>query len=101
MSRAASYPQSCLLALVETEGNAERVRFARDESEMQQMIESLPGSPLVYNQHECAVAFVEAQALVDGQYTIEVFQETEGVFGLRAYLLDGKMQRPEILEFRE
>ena len=55
----------------------------------------------VYNQHPLALEAVEALPAADGERRIEIFQDTEGVFGLRAWQMDGKLQKPVTLEFAD
>ncbi len=55
---------------------------------------------IIYNQSSNIVEAIEKlQAdMQDQQSMIEIFEETEGVVGLRAYLKQGKMLRPLSLE---
>lgn len=63
-------------------------------------VESLLDYSIIYNQSEViadAVEKLQAQML-DQQKMIEIFEETKGVVGLRAYQKQGKMLQPLALE---
>jgi hypothetical protein len=99
MSAAASEPQRCLLGVIDL--NSNDVYLTSQVEEAQALMQKYPGMPLIYNQHEQAITFIEKAPQVEAQCCIEVFQEIEGVFGLRAYRQHGKIQMPEEMELQE
>ncbi len=56
---------------------------------------------IFYNQHTDAIHFIESHPLDEGRISIEIFQDIEGVFGLRAYQMNDRMQQPVNLMFEE
>lgn len=69
--------------------------------EMQQLMLDYPQSILIYNQSPQAIEIIDKIEYSDGQQCIEVFQDTEGVFGLRAYRQIGKIQTPVVLQLSD
>lgn len=98
MQRALRHEDSPLLALID--GRQQLSTSDSPEAWLRQAA-AAPDAIRVYNQHPEAQAIVESLPTHDGERRIEIFQDTEGVFGLRAYCLDGKLARPVALEFDE
>jgi len=51
--------------------------------------------------HQFSHIFVRGRDSAVVDQVVQLFQDTEGVFGLRAYRFDGKLARPETLEFEK
>lgn len=85
----------CLLGTLDAEG---QLHFCNDPESMTDLTKDSPNPVWIYNQHEDAQQWIELHPPTEGQQTIEIFQDTEGVFGLRAYQQIGKMQTPAVLE---
>jgi hypothetical protein len=98
MSRAIQLQHDCLLGLIEPSGS---IYFCESASDMEIKMQQLSSSAIFYNQHPDAIQFIESHPLNDGQISIEIFQDIEGVFGLRGYQMDGKIQNPINLSFDE
>jgi hypothetical protein len=98
MSKALQQPHSCLLGLIEPSGS---IYICENEEEMERKMREPVSTVIFYNQHADAIRFIEAQSFEDGQLSIEIFQDTEGVFGLRAYQMNDRMQQPVNLIFDE
>jgi len=98
MSRAISSNSTCLLAVLDEN---EAIHYAANESEFHTLTTSHPNAIWVHNQNPMAIECMEQLTYADGQFILEVFQDTEGVFGLRAYQMIGKMQTPVLLELEE
>ncbi len=98
MARAISLNNGCLLAILDDTGN---LHFATNQSDFQALAATTPGAIWIHNQNPEAIETMEQMIYADGQLSLEVFQDTEGVFGLRAYKMDGKIQTPVILELKE
>ena len=96
MSRAIRNHETCLLCLL---SGRDKLNCPDDCAEIPALLEADPQAVLVYNQNADSLQLKERIAWRDGQQTIEVFQDTEGVFGLRAWRLDGKLQVPVTLEY--
>ncbi len=94
MSRALSVHETSLLGILDRD----EILYAADAAELDELVKAHPDAALVYNQNELALQVLEQIAQPDGQYSLEVFQDTEGVFGLRAYRMQGKVQTPVTLE---
>ena len=62
--------------------------------------DSLHDYCIIYNQSESIIDAVEKlqAAMLDQQSMIEIFEDTKGVVGLRAYRKQGKMLQPLALE---
>jgi hypothetical protein len=97
MQRALRHEDSPLLALIDDQ---RLIQAESPEGWLRQAADS-PRAVRVYNQHPEALAIVESLPALDDERRIEIFQDTEGVFGLRAYRFDGKLARPETLAFDE
>jgi len=98
MGQASSQPDSCLLGILNAN---EQLIKAHTVEEFKQLLIDHPDSILFFNQDPLAREIKSSIVHVDGQQHIEVFQETKGVFGLRAYLQIGKIQTPVTLELSE
>ena len=98
MTRAQAAQGRCLLGLIDVN---ESVHYCDDPQQLAPLLERYPAAALLYNQHPDVIAFIESLPLADRQYSIEIFQDTEGVFGLRCYQRQGKMQTPVEMHFRE
>jgi hypothetical protein len=96
MSKAIDRQGYSLLGLITSE---EQVLFCSDETELSEKMQQFPTAIVFYNQHSDAIKFIESLCFIDGQISIEIFQDIEGVFGLRAYQMNGKMQQPIQLDF--
>lgn len=87
-----------LLAVMD---KSETVSYCFDEQELQQLIHAKPDAIWIHNQNPKACEIFDQLQFSDGQRSIEVFQDTQGVFGLRAYQMKGKMQTPVSLELSD
>ena len=96
MTRAIRDHETCLLCLL-----AQNQTLHCDEvcEDIPALLEEDPQAVLVYNQNADSLQLKDSIVWRDGQQSIEIFQETEGVFGLRAWRLDGKLQTPVTLEY--
>ena len=97
MQRALRHEDSPLLALID----GDRLNYIDDAAQWQRQATQAPTAIRVYNQHPSALQAIEGLPPHDGERRIEIFQDTEGVFGLRAYRIDGKLATPVTLEFEE
>lgn len=95
MARALRSSDYCLLAVLDTH---EKTIFAESTQQMDDLLQTHQDATLVFNQSDQALEYLDQLALGDGQKCIEIFQDTDGVFGLRAYNQCGKMQTPVTLE---
>jgi hypothetical protein len=98
MSKALQQQDRCLLGLIEPSGS---IYICESEEEMKEKMHQQSTSIIFYNQHTDAIQFIESQPLDDGQISIEIFQDIEGVFGLRAYQMTDRMQQPINLIFED
>jgi xanthine dehydrogenase iron-sulfur cluster and FAD-binding subunit A len=96
MTRAIRDHETCLLCILS--GGA-KLLCPDDCDDISPLLESHPEAVLVYNQNTNSLQLKDRIAWRDGQQSIEIFQDTEGVFGLRAWQLDGKLQTPVTLEY--
>lgn len=81
--------------------NSQQQSCALFHSELDLKPESLSECTFIYNQSSMlteSVEKVQAEA-VDGQTFIEIFEDTKGVVGLRAYKKTAKMLQPLDLDF--
>ena len=79
----------------------ENIVYADSTQQMSEFVQQHIKHSLIFNQHAEAIEFIDLLPRVDGQHSIEIFQDTDGVFGLRAYCQLGLMQTPEILELSD
>ncbi|MDJ0834439.1 MAG: hypothetical protein QNJ69_13025 [Gammaproteobacteria bacterium] len=98
MSKAVASQEHCLLGVMDAEEN---LYYCDTREDMLELIEQYPQSIWFYNQHADAMESIEQIEHPPGQGSIEIFQDTEGVFGLRAYLQQDRMQTPVTLELTE
>ncbi len=98
MGQASSQPDSCLLGILNAN---EQLINAYTLEEFKQLLNDHPDSILFFNQEPLAREIKNSIVHTDGQQHIEVFQETKGVFGLRAYLQIGKVETPITLELSD
>jgi len=96
MTHAIRNHETCLLCVLK---NNENLHCSNACEEIPALLEKDPVAVLVYNQNADSLQMKDRIAWHDGQQSIEVFQDTEGVFGLRAWQLDGKLQTPVTLEY--
>jgi hypothetical protein len=89
--------KTTLLALIDDAS----LRYFHSGQEWLEQARQQAGAIRVYNQHPQALEAVEALPAADGERRIEIFQDTEGVFGLRAWQVHGKLQQPVALEFAD
>lgn len=78
--------------------NSNQIQFA-DFCEPSDL-DALKGKVIIYNQSsalEETLDHLRANA-IDGQQLIEIFEDTKGVIGIRAYLKQNKMLIPEEME---
>lgn len=103
MSIALHHRESCLVAILQTADShhSEKLMLAQTIEELNQLIQDYPDSILVFNQNQQSIHLKDQLVSVDGQQHIEIFQDTVGVFGLRAFLQKGKIETPVILEFED
>ena len=95
MSRAISLSDQSLTGIITPNG---ALQFIDDVEQINQTLHKSPDSILIYNQSRGSSQIKDQIQHYDGQRCIEIFQDTRGVFGLRAYLQIGKMQTPVKLE---
>jgi hypothetical protein len=98
MSKALQQQQSCLLGLIEPSGS---IYICQNGEEMETRMREQNITAIFYNQHPDAMQFIESHPLADGRISIEIFQDIEGVFGLRAYQMNDRIQQPIDLTFEE
>lgn len=98
MSRAMKLKGDILLALMDSD---ESVTYCNSAQEMQQLTADHPDTVWIHNQNSQASEAIDNLIFNDGQGSIEVFQDTRGVFGLRAYQMKGKIQTPVTLELSD
>ena len=96
MTRAIRDHETCLLCIL---SDAEKLLCPDDCDDIVALLESHPDAVLIYNQNSSSLQLKDRIAWHDGQQSIEIFQDTQGVFGLRAWQLDGKLQIPVTLEY--
>lgn len=98
MSKAVELQDRCLLGVMDQD---ESIYYCDSQENMLSLIQTHTDSIWFHNQNPEAVEIMEQIEYPDGQQSIEIFQDTEGVFGLRAYQQKGKMQMPVTLELKE
>ena len=98
MSLANCLADDCFLGIMNED---EKLIQAHSDQELKQLMSAYPESILVYNQSQQSIDIRDKIEYSDGQKNIEIFQETEGVFGLRAYRQIGKMHTPVTLELSD
>ncbi len=98
MSKAIALDNRCLVALLDAD---ESITYCDNKQQLDELIETHPDGILVYNQNPDALDIVDQLVKKDGMTSIEIFQDTEGVFGLRAYQIKAKLQTPTTLELSE
>jgi len=98
MTQANRLMESSLLCILQQD---ETLLCAGAGEEINQLMQQHPDATLIYNQNPHSLQAKDSIEYSDGQQTIEIFQDTEGVFGLRAYQLKGKMQTPVTLELSD
>ena len=76
----------------------EDTTYAESAQHMDELLGQHNNPVIIFNQHDQAIEYVDQLTHINGQHSIEVFQDTQGVFGLRAYCQTGKIQTPETLE---
>jgi len=77
MSKALQQQDRCLLGLLEPSG---KIVICESEQEMGEKMREQSAAIIFYNQHTDAIQFIESQPLDDGQVSIEIFQDIEGVW---------------------
>ncbi len=95
MQRALRHDEDAQLALI-VDGEP---RYFPSAEEWLQQAAARPEAIRVYNQHPLALEAVESLPATEGECRIEIFQDTEGVFGLRAWCLRDRVLTPVSLEF--
>lgn len=95
MQRALRHDEDAQLALI-IDGEP---RYFHSAEEWRQQAAAQPEAIRVYNQHPMALEAVESLPATEGESRIEIFQDTEGVFGLRAWCLRDHVLTPVSLEF--
>ncbi len=100
MSKAIHFTDTCLLGILQ-KNDSEKIIQAYSADELRQLLKDIPNSILFYNQNQQAIEIRDQIEYADGQQHIEVFQDTTGVFGLRAYLQIGKVETPVTLELED
>jgi hypothetical protein len=98
MEHALSVHDSRLLALMDQD---EHVTYYADDIKFAETLAADPTLVAIYNQNPQAQEIIDQQFHHVGQRFIEIFQDTEGVFGLRAYYMQGKLMTPELLELSD
>lgn len=98
MTRALRNHANCLCCLITED---KQLLCPDDSDAVIELLQTHPQAILVYNQNADSLQLIDRISARDGQYRIEVFQDTEGVFGLRAYRCDGKLQVPVTLAFSD
>lgn len=95
LSLATRKPHQRLLALLK----GETLDFIDDPQQLQSRLQQTPDCVVIYNQNDENLDLMDALPAGEGQGYIEVFQEIEGVFGLRASVIKGGIDTPEPLNF--
>ena len=98
MSRAMQMQGDILLAVMD---RTESVFYCINQQEMQELINTHPEAIWIHNHNPEACEIFDQLMFTDGQRSIEVFQDTRGVFGLRAYQMKAKIQTPVSLELSD
>jgi hypothetical protein len=98
MTRALSQSDQCLVGIINSD---ESLLCSDNAPQINQLLQNNPQAVLIYNQSANASSIRQDILLHDGQQCIEIFQDIEGVFGLRAYQQCGKIQTPVILELND
>lgn len=98
MSKAVDMQELCLLAVMDKN---DTVFYADSVKSLNRLIRTHPDAIWLYNQNPDAINSMEQLSYPDGQQSIEIFQDTQGVFGLRAYQQTGNMQTPVTLELND
>ncbi len=96
MNQALRADDVCIIGILDEQ---EKLIMAHSLEELQGLMAEYPQAILIFNQHQQALEIKDQIEDVDGQQHIEVFQDTIGVFGLRAYIQKGKIETPVTLEF--
>ena len=73
--------------------------LCEDESALTDSLLQSPDAIIFYNQSESSLSLIEQLTFKNQQDLIEIFQETRGVFGLRAYTQQGKILVPQTLKY--
>ena len=97
MSQAIQAPDSCLLGILEPASGS--ICYYSSQSDMEQALSEQESAVIFYNQHPDAIQFIESHPMSEGQFSLEIFQDIEGVFGLRAYQMQDRIQRPVEISF--
>lgn len=98
MSKAIALQDQNLLGILDQN---DQIVFCHNEEDMKTLINTHHDSTWIYNQNQDAIDIMDQLNYSDGQQCIEIFQDTEGVFGLRAYRQMGKIQTPITLELSD
>ena len=98
MTKAVEWQDHCLLGVMSADEN---LYYCDNRTDLLELIQQHPDSIWIYNQHADAMETIEQIERPQGQGIIEIFQDTEGVFGLRAYRQQDRMQTPVTLELTE
>jgi len=98
MSRALSHSDQCLVGVINPD---ESLLCSDNAIQVNELLQNNPDAVLIYNQSANASSIRQNILLQDGQQCIEIFQDIEGVFGLRAYQQFDKIQTPVTLELKD
>lgn len=79
----------------------ESLFYCDNEEKMKALIQAHADAIWFYNQNPDVIEIMDSIVYPDGQQCIEIFQDTEGVFGLRGYQQIGKIQTPVTLELSD
>jgi len=98
LTRAISLNDQCLLGLMK---HNESIIYTDCKEDIHQLMLANSDVILIYNQSPDALRIKDEIEYSDGQRCIEIFQDTEGVSGLRAYHQIQKIQTPVTLELSD
>ena len=98
MTKAINSPDNLLLAVL---FDNQTTYYSGSTEEIDRYMSKHQQAVLIFNQHPDAIDYIEFMTRSEGQQMIEIFQDTEGVFGLRAYNQQGKIQTPVTLQLTD
>ncbi len=89
-------PQTVLLCVLK---EADSLQCTDQAAEASDWLRQTPDAVLVFNQMADQLGLSDAIDRPQGLRSIEIFQDTASVFGLRGWHLQGKLQVPIELEY--
>ncbi len=98
LTKAIDFQDRFLFAIMSTD---EALTYCVDTEQLTDATRKQSDAIWIYNQSQETSDLMSRLIYNDGQKSIEVFQDTEGVLGLRGYQMKGKIQTPVTLELTE